>query len=245
MSDKQNKDSDMNENSVNKILLEDEIQETQGSIIFGKESKDTKKKPKRLSTSYTQETGSGSPSKKKKPKIIHTPSDATGYVRIDEESGTLRIDSKAVALENKRLKDKEQVLEDTVVALRAQLAIYENPGSQAVPSPPCDPLMSGGLAGALSSSQFNDMISMIGEQVKIYQDTQSAPKPKKKLPSKAPSVDPKAPGPSNRIAPINSGSAGKSRPTASYKNLGDSLRALGDDLDNTGSVDDHHEDILG
>ena len=42
MSDKQNKDSDMNENSVNKILLEDEIQETQA-----KENKDTKKKPKR------------------------------------------------------------------------------------------------------------------------------------------------------------------------------------------------------
>ena len=100
MSDKQNKDSDMNENSVNKILLEDEIQETQGSIIFGKESKDSKKKPKRLSTSYTQEAGSGSPSKKKKPKIIHTPSDATGYVRIEEGAGTLKIDSKAVALEN-------------------------------------------------------------------------------------------------------------------------------------------------
>ena len=137
------------------------------------------------------------------------------------------------------------MLEDTIVALRAQLAIYENPGSQAAPSSPFDPSMSGELAGALSTSQYNDMLSYIGEQVKLYQDTQTASKPKKKLPSKAPSVDPKAPGPSNRIAPINSGSAGKSRPTASYKNLGDSLRALGDDLDNTGSVDDHHEDILG
>ena len=150
-----------------------------------------------------------------------------------------------MALENKKLKANEGILQDEIVALRPQLATYENPGSQAVPSPPCDPLMSGGLAGALSSSQFNDMISIIGEQVKLYQDTQSAPKPKKKLPSKAPSVDPKAPGPSNRIASINSGPAGKSRSTASYKNLRDSLRALGDDLDNTGSVDDHHEDILG
>ena len=174
MSNKQDKDFDMNENSVSKILLEDEIQETQG-----KESKDTKRKPKRLSASSTQEAGSGSPGKRKKPKIIHTPPDATGFVRIDKDTGTLKIDSKAVSLENKRLKDKEQVLEDTIVALRAQLTSYENPGSQAVPSPPCNPLMSGGLAGALSTSQFNEMISIIGEQVKLYQDTQTAPKPKK------------------------------------------------------------------
>ena len=240
MSDKQNKDSDMNENSVNKILLEDEIQETQA-----KENKDTKKKTKRLSASSTQEAGSGSPGKRKKPKIVHTPPDATGFVRIDKDTGTLKIDSKAVSLENKRLKDKEQVLEDTIVALRAQLSSYENPGSQAVPSPPCNPLMSGGLAGALSTSQFNEMISIIGEQVKLYQDTQSAPKPKKKLPSKAPSVDPEAPGPSNRIVSLNSGSAGKSRPKASYKNMRDYVGDSDDDLDITGSVDDHNEDIIG
>ena len=77
MSDNNNKDSDMSESSVNKILLDDEIQETEGSKIFGqpKESKDTKRKPKRLSTSSTLEASSGSPGKKKKPKIIHTPSD--------------------------------------------------------------------------------------------------------------------------------------------------------------------------
>ena len=244
MSDKQNKDS-MDESSVNKILLDDEIQETQGSIIFSKESKDTKKKPKRLSTSSTLEASSGSPGKKKKPKIIHTPSDATGYVRIEEGAGTLKIDSKAVALENKKRREKEQVLEDTIVALRAQLAIYKNPGSQAAPSSPFDPSMSGELAGALSTSQYNDMLSYIGEQVKLYQDTQTASKLKKKLPSKAPSVDPKAPGPSNRIASINSGLAGKNRFTASFKRLRDSLRDAGDDLDINGSEDDHQEDILG
>ena len=240
MSDKQNKDSDMNENSVNKILLEDEIQETQA-----KENKDTKKKTKRLSASSIQEAGSGSPGKRKKPKIVHTPPDATGFVRIDKDTGTLKIDSKAVSLENKRLKDKEQVLEDTIVALRAQLSSYENPGSQAVPSPPCDPLMSGGLAGTLSTSQFNDMISIIGEQVKLYQDTQSAAKSKKELTSKAPSVDPEAPGPSSRIASLTSGLTGKSLSKARFKDMMDSSFGDDDDLDIMGSVDDHNEDIIG
>ena len=241
MSNRKDKDSDqdISVNSVERILFDEETQENN-------ESKVTKKKEKRLSTSPTQKSGSGSPGKtRKKPKIIPTPPDATGLVRIDKESGTLKVDTKAVALENKKLKTNEGILQDQIVALRAQLANYENPGSQTVPSPTSNTIKSGGLAGALSTSQYNDMLSYIGEQVKLYQDTQTASKLKKKLPSKAPSVDPKAPGPSNRIAPINSGSAGKSRPTASYKNLGESLRALGDDLDNNGSVDDHHEDILG
>ena len=116
MSDKQDKDCGMNENSVSKILLDDEIQE----------SKDIKRKVKRLSTSSTQEAGSGSPGKtRKKPKIIPTPPDATGLVRIDKESGTLKIDSKAVALENKKLKANEGILQDQIVALKAQLDMYK------------------------------------------------------------------------------------------------------------------------
>ena len=241
MSNKQDKDCDMNENSVSKILLEDEIQETQG-----KDSKDTKRKPKRLSTSSTQEAGSGSPGKtRKKPKIIHTPSDATGLARIDKETGTLKIDSKAVALENKKLKAQEGILEDRIVALKAQIASYKNPGSQAVPSPPCDPSMSGGLAGTLSTSQFNDMISIIGEQVKLYQDTQSAAKSRKELTPKAPSVDPEAPGPSSRIASLTSGLTGKSLSKARFKDMMDSSFGDDDDLDIMGSVDDHNEDIIG
>ena len=146
MSNRKDKDSDqdISVNSVERILFDEETQENN-------ESKVTKKKEKRLSTSPTQKTGSGSPGKtKKKPKIIHTPPDATGFVRIKKDSGTLIVDTKAVALENKKLKTNEGILQDQIVALRAQLAIYENPGSQAVPSPPFDPLMSGGLAGALS-----------------------------------------------------------------------------------------------
>ena len=135
------------------------------------------------------------------------------------------------------------MLEDTIVALRAQLAIYENPGSQAAPSSPFDPSMSGELAGALSTSQFNDMISIIGEQVKLYQDTQSAARPRKELNSKAPSVDPEAPGPSSRTVSHLSGLAGKSR---SKVRMDSSLgNDSGDDLDITGSMDDHNEDIIG
>ena len=44
-SDNQNKDGDMSENSVNKILLEDEIQETEGSKIFGQPKERSKSIP--------------------------------------------------------------------------------------------------------------------------------------------------------------------------------------------------------
>ena len=236
MSNRQDKDfdQDMTDNSFSKILLDDEIQE----------SKDIKRKVKRLSTSSTQEAGSGSPGKtRKKPKIIPTPPDATGLVRIDKESGTLKVDTKAVALENKKLKTNEGILQDQIVALRAQLANYENPGSQTVPSPTSNTIKSGGLAGALSTSQFNTMISIIGEQVKLYQDTQSAAKSRKELISKAPSVDLEAPGPS-RIASYHSGLAGKSRSKASLKDMMDSSLGdgSGDDFDITGSMD---ENLIG
>ena len=262
MSDNNNKDSDMSESSVNKILLDDEIQETEGSKIFGqpKESKDTKRKPKRLSTASTQEAGSSSPGKKKKPKIVHNPPDARGegFVRLDKDSNKLRIDTKAVSDENKKLREdlsgsreRRQILEDEIVALRAQLATYENPGSQAAPSPPYVPENSGGLAGTLSSDQFTEMISILREQVQLYQDIQSAPKSKKKVPSKNPSADLEAPGPSRQAASTNSGGApsksgvaGKSRSSPKVNIMGVSLGDSGDDQDN-GSVNDHNEDILG
>ena len=122
MAHKKDKDSDqdMSDNSVKRILFAEETQETQST-----ESKDTKKKAKRLSTSSSQESGPGSPGKtRKKPKIIHTPADATGLVKINKESGTLIVDTKAVALENKKLKANEGILQDQIVALRAELDSY-------------------------------------------------------------------------------------------------------------------------
>ena len=234
MSDKQNKDSDMNENSVNKILLEDEIQETQA-----KENKDTKKKTKRLSTSSTQEAGSGSPGKtRKKPKIIHTPPDATGLVRIDKESGTLIVDTKAVALENKKLKTNEGILQDQIVALRAELDKYEHTGSQPDSSPTNNLPISGGLEG-FSKSQYDNMLTFIGEQVKMYQDAQAAAKRLELKKILDPSLDLEAPSHS-RAASYQSGLAEKSCSKSSHKDImGSSLNegdGSGDELDITGDI---------
>ena len=111
MSDNNNKDSDMSESSVNKILLDDEIQETEGSKIFGqpKESKDTKRKPKRLSTASTQEAGSSSPGKKKKPKIVHNPPDARGegFVRLDKDTNLELIQKQCL----RRIRNLEKIFQ--------------------------------------------------------------------------------------------------------------------------------------
>ena len=83
MSDKdKDLDCQMSENTLKRILFKDEAQR-----------KDTKKKVKttRLSTSPT--LGSGSPSKarkkmvappKEKPKVINTPLDAMGFVKLNK-----------------------------------------------------------------------------------------------------------------------------------------------------------------
>ena len=90
------------------------------------------------------------------------------------------------------------------------------------------------------------MLSFIGEQVKIYQDSQSAAKSRKELISKDPSLDLETPGPS-RIASYHSGLAEKSCSKSSHKdNVGSLFRdGSGDDLDITDSMDGHNEDIIG
>ena len=69
-------------------------------ILFAKEnpSKKPKKDPKKLTTSSAQESGSGSLGEARM--IIPTPPDATGLVRVTEK-GKLKIDTKAIAIENK------------------------------------------------------------------------------------------------------------------------------------------------
>ena len=233
MASKKQKDNDheMSENSVNEILFSEE-----------KESKDSKKKSKRLITSSTQESGSGSPGET--PKMKPTPPDATGLVRIDKE-GKLRVDTKAVALENKKLKANEVALQDQIVALRAQLDMYESPGDQPDPSPPNDLPIPGGLEGALSKSQFETMLKFIDNQVRIYQDSQSASKVGKEMVSTAPSLDLDAPS-TSRIS-SHTGLAEKSCTKPSHKNILGILLGDGseEDLDVTESTDGHDEDIIG
>ena len=111
MSDKdKDLDCQMSEKTLKRILFKDEAQR-----------KDTKKKVKttRLSTSPT--SGSGSPSKarkkmvappKEKPKVINTPLDAMGFVKLIKIRH-IRINTKAISEENKRLKDREEFFRRT------------------------------------------------------------------------------------------------------------------------------------
>ena len=236
MASKKQKDNDheMSENSVNEILFSEETQE--------KESKDSKKKPKRLTTSSTQESGSGSPGEAQK--IKPTPPDATGYVRLTE-SGKLKVNTKAVALENKSLKASMGIMQDEIIALRSQLEKSKSPGSQPDPSP-ANLSITEGLEGALSKSQFDTMLKFIGEQVRIYQESQSTAKSGKEMISTAPSLDLEAPGPS-RVASSHTGLAEKSFAKHSHKDIvGSSLGdGSGDDLDVTDSMDGYEEDIIG
>ena len=234
MSNRKDKDSDqdISVNSVERILFDEETQENN-------ESKVTKKKEKRLSTSPTQKTGSGSPGKtKKKPKIIHTPPDATGFVRIKKDSGTLIVDTKAVALENKKLKTNEGILQDQIVALRAELDKYKHTGSQPDSSPTNNLPISGGLEG-FSKSQYDNMLTFIGEQVKMYQDAQAAAKRLELKKILDPSLDLEAPSHS-RAASYPSGLAEKSCSKYSHKDvMGSTFHdgdGSGDELDITGDI---------
>ena len=234
MSNKKQKDTDqeMSENSVNEILFAEETP-----------SKKPKKDSKRLTTSSTQESGSGSLGETRM--INPTPPDATGLVRITE-SGKLKIDTKAIAQENKTLKASMGVLQDELVALRSQLEeMSKSPRSHPDPSPAKDLSITEGLEGALSQSQFDKLLNFVGDQVRIYQESQSAAKSGKKIISKAPSLDLEAPGPS-RLVSSHTGSAEKSFAKPSHKDIvGSSLGdGSGDDLDVT--LDDQaDEDIIG
>ena len=108
-------DSEMNENSVNKILFDDENT---------KDLKSKPKKSKRLTISSTQEAGTGS-SGERRVKTKITPPDATGYVRSNPE-GKLTIDTKAVSQENKALKSSVTGLRKERDSLYDELTILKS-----------------------------------------------------------------------------------------------------------------------
>ena len=250
MSNRKGKDSDhqsidrISTKSIKRILFDEETKETQS-----KESKDAKKKSKstRLSTSPT--LGSGSPSKarkkivappKEKPKMIHTPLDATGIVKLNKK-GTLEIDTKDIAEENKRRKDREGLLEEQIVALRAELEKCKNTGSQPItPSPvPASPDHTG--LGDFSKSQIDFMQTLFGNQLKMYHEAQAAIE---KLKLKKATSDLKAPG--RKTAAANKST--RAEKSSSNSSLGDVMGSFLSDGDGTddeemgGSKDDQDGD---
>ena len=214
MSNKKQTDTDqeMSERSVKEIL-------------FAKEnpSKKPKKDSKKLTTSSAQESGSGSLGEDRM--VIPTPPDATALVRSTEK-GKLIFDTKAIAQENKTLKAGMGVLQDEVIALRAQLEeLSKSPRSQPDPSPAKD-LLTEGLERVLCKSQFDTLCNFVAEQV------HSAVISGKEIISPVPSLPSEAPGPS-RVVSSQIGSTGKSFAKPSPRDiLGSSLGdGSEDDLD--------------
>ena len=150
MSNKKQTDTDqeMSESSVKEIL-------------FAKEnpSKKPKKDSKKLTTSSSQESGSGSLGETRM--IIPTPPDASALVRSTEK-GKLFFDTKAIAQENKTLKAGNSkmlievgALQDEVIALRSQLEeLSKSPRSHPDPSPARDLLITEGLERVLCQSHY-------------------------------------------------------------------------------------------
>merc|ERR1712215_303406 len=86
-----------------------------------------------------------------------TPPDHTGLVRVTEK-GKLRIDTKAIAQENKILKASMGALQDEVIALRSQLEeMSKSPRSHPDPSPAKDLLITEGLERVVCQSQYDSL----------------------------------------------------------------------------------------
>ena len=150
-----------------------------------------------------------------------------------KKSGTLEIDTKAISEENKIRKDREGLLEEQIVALKAELEKCKNSGSQpTTPSPAPESPDHAGL-GDFSKSQIDFMQTLFGEQLKMYHEAQAAAE---KLKLKKATLDLKAPGRSTAAA-YKTALAEK---TCSKSSLRDAMGPIPSDGDGT---DD--EDISG
>ena len=105
------------------------------------------------------------------------------------------LDTKAIAQENRELKDE-------VLALRSQLEeLSKSPRSHPDPSPARDPLTEG-LERVLCQSQYDSLCEFLAEQVHY------AVRTGKEIITPVPSLPSEAPGPSRAVSP-QAGSSGK------------------------------------
>ena len=193
-------------------------------ILFAKKSssKKSRKETDTLATSSAQESGSDSLGEARM--VIPTPADATALVKVNAK-GKLHFNTKAIAEENRELKDE-------VLALRTQLEeLSKSPRSHPDPSPARDPLTEG-LERVLCQSQFDSLCKFVGEQV------HSAVKSGKETISPVPHLSSEAPGPSRVVSP-QAGSSGKNLAKPSPRDiLGSSIGdGSEDDLEDI-SLDD-------
>ena len=118
-------------------------------------NKKARKDTDMLDTSSAQESGSDSLGEARL--VKQTPADAHALVKVNAK-GKLQFDTKAIAKENRELKDQ-------LLALQAQLEeASRSPRIQPDPSPAKDPLTEG-LEKVLSKDQFDTLCKFVGHQV--------------------------------------------------------------------------------
>ena len=165
-------------------------------------NKKAKKDTDMLATSSAQESGSDSLGEARL--VKPTPADAHALVKVDAK-GKLQFNTKAIAKENKELKDR-------VFALQAQLEeASKSPRIQPDPSPAKDPITEG-LEGVLSKDQFDSLCKFLGNQVA------AAVKSGHEIVSPVLPLLSDAPGPSKAVS-SQAGIAGKSLARASPRDI--------------------------
>ena len=156
--------------------------------------------------------------------VIPTPPDATALVKVIAK-GKLHFDTKAIAQENRELKDE-------VLALRSQLEeLSKSPRSHPDPSPAKDPLTEG-LERVLCKSQFDSLCKFVAKEV------HSAVKSGKEVIT-IPSLPSETPGSSRVVSPQDVLSGKNSEKSSPRDILGSSIGdGSGDDLEDI-SLDDN------
>ena len=183
-------------------ISDSNIQDILLSKPKGNVNKKARKDTDMLATSSAQESGSDSLGEARL--VKPTPADAHALVKVDAK-GKLQFNTKAIAKENKELKDR-------VFALQAQLEeASKSPRIQPDPSP-AKVSLTEGLERVLSKDQFDTFCKFVGDQVaaavKSGQETVSPVLP----------LLSDAPGPSKAVS-SQVGSSGKKSARASQRDI--------------------------
>ena len=192
----------------------------------GNMNKKARKDTDMLATSSAQESGSDSVGEAHL--VKPTPSDAHALLKVDAK-GKLQFSTKAIAKENKELKEK-------IMALQSQLEeASKSPRIQPDPSPAKDSLTEG-LERFLSKDQFDTFCKYVGDQVAA--SVKSGRESGDIVPPVLPLLS-DAPGPSKAVS-SQVGTSGKKSARVSQKDILGTSMGPDDSEDDLGdlSLDD-------
>ena len=183
-------------------------------------------KKEKVTTSSPLESGSDSQGSSRK--VIPTPPDADAFVRYDEK-GKIVLDTRAISEQNKMLAMDKKMLTDEVVSLRARVEelSLRGPGSQPVPTPSRDLLITEGLERAQGDSSMDALFKFVAKEMCSAVSTGKVVLP-------IPSLPYETSGPSKKVSPQDVESNRSSVRSSARDILGSSMgEASGDELDIT------------